>query len=199
MGDVHLHFVLAIRIDEDYLLGDRIGQDGSQRTKDILKLGCDSGVASILDDTNAIDPAFFENNLLYLFYVLRVDCHASCITESRSVNNCEICLANLDLILRDIASLGGHPTAKLVFYFGSVEPSAALDSLNAFNRALNVCEIVQKRGFSLSCAAEKQNSKALLDLGRSIRKNLFKDIMGNPRSLRLFSLFLIISFVFLCS
>lgn len=105
-------------------------------------MGCDSGVASILDDTNAIDPAFFENNLLYLFYVLRVDCHTSCITESRSVNNCEIGLANLDLILGDIASLGGHPTAKLVFYFDSVEPSAALDSLNAFNRALNVCEIV---------------------------------------------------------
>ncbi len=105
MVDVHLHFVLAIRIDEDDLLGDRIGQDGSQGTKDILKVGCDSGVTSILDDTDAIDPAFFENNLLYLFYVLRVDCHASCITESRSVNNCEICLANLDLILRDIASL----------------------------------------------------------------------------------------------
>jgi len=37
--DVHLHFVLAIRIDEDDLLGDRIGQDGSQGFKDILNLG----------------------------------------------------------------------------------------------------------------------------------------------------------------
>ena len=150
MVDVHFVFVFAVRINEDDLLGDRIGQDRRQRTKDILKLGCYTGVASILNDTNAIDPALFENNFLYLFYVLRVDCQATIIAESRSVDDCEVCLANLDLILCDIASLGGHRTAKLVFYFDSVESSAALKALNALNRALNVRKVVQKCSFSLS-------------------------------------------------